>query len=595
MTPWLDDEDFSGQGGGRTVARIFAQARPYWRWVLAFGASIAIVSLLDSVATLLVKRAIDEGIARREVAALTRIGLLYAGLIASQAAAVFVFILGAGWLGERIQYDLRRRSFDHLQELSLAYFDRTAVGWIMSRVTSDSERIAHLVTWGLLDSTWAALNIVSALGFMLAINWQVALVVFAVVPVLIFVAVRFRRRIIVEVRRVRKVNSRITGAYNENIQGVRVVKALCRERANAAEFGELTGEMYRASYRAAWLSVLFLPLVQIVSAVALGGIVWFGGGQVLAGTMTLGGVQAFISYLTFMLWPVQDLARVYAELQNSIASAERVFSLLDTEPEVRDRPGARQPRSLQGEVCFERVSFAYRDGSPVFAGLDLVVPAGETVALVGPTGGGKSTLVNLLCRFYEPQSGTIRFGGVDYTTFTLAGIYSRLGIVLQDPHLFSGSVRENIRYGRPGANDSEVEQAARVARAHDFVVTLAKGYDSEVGEGGNLLSVGQKQLVSLARAVLAGPDVFVMDEATSSIDTLTERLIQRGMEASMRGRTSFVIAHRLSTIRRADRILVLEGGRITEMGTHDELMKARGPYHGLYVRQFVDLALEGVG
>lgn len=595
MTPWLDDEDFSGQGGGRTVARIFAQARPYWRWVLAFGASIAIVSLLDSVATLLVKRAIDEGIARREVAALTRIGLLYARLIASQAAAVFVFILGAGWLGERIQYDLRRRSFDHLQELSLAYFDRTAVGWIMSRVTSDSERIAHLVTWGLLDSTWAALNIVSALGFMLAINWQVALVVFAVVPVLIFVAVRFRRRIIVEVRRVRKVNSRITGAYNENIQGVRVVKALCRERANAAEFGELTGEMYRASYRAAWLSVLFLPLVQIVSAVALGGIVWFGGGQVLAGTMTLGGVQAFISYLTFMLWPVQDLARVYAELQNSIASAERVFSLLDTEPEVRDRPGARQPRSLQGEVCFERVSFAYRDGSPVFAGLDLVVPAGETVALVGPTGGGKSTLVNLLCRFYEPQSGTIRFGGVDYTTFTLAGIYSRLGIVLQDPHLFSGSVRENIRYGRPGANDSEVEQAARVARAHDFVVTLAKGYDSEVGEGGNLLSVGQKQLVSLARAVLAGPDVFVMDEATSSIDTLTERLIQRGMEASMRGRTSFVIAHRLSTIRRADRILVLEGGRITEMGTHDELMKARGPYHGLYVRQFVDLALEGVG
>jgi ATP-binding cassette subfamily B protein len=371
-----------------------------------------------------------------------------------------------------------------------------------------------------------------------------------------------------------------------------VVKALGREQANAGEFAELTGEMYSSSYRAAWLSVLFLPLVQIISAAALGGIVWYGGNQVFAGEMTLGGVQAFISYLTFMLWPVQDLARVYAELQNTIASAERVFSLLDAEPEVRDRPGAQTPASLRGEIRFEGVSFAYKDGNPVFTGLDLLVPAAQTVALVGPTGGGKSTLVNLLCRFYEPQAGTIRIDGADYTGFTLAGIYSRLGMVLQDPHLFAGSIRENVRYGRPQASDAEVEQAARAARAHDFVVTLEKGYDSEVGEGGNLLSVGQKQLVSLARAVLADPDIFVMDEATSSIDTLTERLIQQGMEAAMRGRTSFVIAHRLSTIKRVDRILVIEGGRITEMGTHAELMRARGHYHNLYSRQFVDLELE---
>ncbi len=482
--PLLDDEDFAGVGGSRTVRRILAQAAPHWRWVMAFAVAVAVTSVLDSVATYFIKRIIDEGIAGRDEAAVVAIAGLYAGLIAIQAVAVFAFIVVASWLGERVQYDLRKQSFDHLQALSLSYFDRTAVGWIMSRVTSDSERIAHLVTWGLLDSTWAVLNILSSLAFMLAINWKVALVVFAVVPVLMVVAVRFRRKIIVEVRRVRKVNSRITGAFNENIQGVRVVKALGREGANAAEFAELTGQMYRASYRSAWLSVLFLPLVQIISAFALGGIVWYGGSQVFAGAMTLGGVQAFISYLTFMLWPVQDLARVYADLQSSIASAERVFSLLDAEPEVRDRDNARLPSSLRGEIRFQGVSFAYRDGNPVFTALDLVVPAGQTVALVGPTGGGKTTLVNLLCRFYEPQTGTILIDGVDYTEFTLAGIYSRLGMVLQDPHLFAGSIRENIRYGRPGASDADVEAAARAARAHEFVVTLEKGYESEVGEGG---------------------------------------------------------------------------------------------------------------
>jgi ATP-binding cassette subfamily B protein len=470
--------------------------------------------------------------------------------------------------------------------MSFSYFDRTPVGWIMSRVTSDSGRIAELVTWGLLDVTWGMMNIVTAVYFMLIINWKLALIVMAVIPVLVVVAAQFKKKIIVEFRKVRKINSKITGAYNENITGVRVVKALCREEENLREFGELSGEMYRASYRAAWLSALFLPMVQFISAVAVGGIVWYGGLQVQLGGLTIGGIQAFISYVTFMLWPIQDLARVYAEMQHAVASAERVFSLIDAVPEVTDQPGAVDPGTIRGDIKFDGVDFWYESDKPVLIDFDLDVKRGETIALVGPTGGGKTTIVNLLGRFYEPRRGTIRIGGQDYKELSLHAIQSRVGVVLQTPHLFSGTIRENLRYGRLDATDKEIERAAKLARAHDFIVTLEKGYDDQVGEGGNLLSVGQKQLVSLARAVLAQPEIFIMDEATSSVDTLTEDLIQKGMEKLMQDCTSFIIAHRLSTIKRADRILVIEDGRIAEMGTHAELLRARGHYYRLYTQQF---------
>jgi ATP-binding cassette subfamily B protein len=318
----------------------------------------------------------------------------------------------------------------------------------------------------------------------------------------------------------------------------------------------------------------------------LGTIVWYGGIQSTAGLLTIGGIQAFVTYLTFMLWPVQELARVYAEMQHSIASAERIFKLLDTQPEVRNRPGAIEAQTLLGAIEFDHVDFFYEDRKPVLTDFTLRVNPGETIALVGPTGGGKSTIVNLLCRFFEPRNGQVRINGHDYTEYTLQSIHSRIGIVLQTPHLFSGSVRENIRYGRLDATDTDVEEAAKIAGAHEFIITLDKGYDQNVGEGGNLLSVGQKQLISLARAVLAKPELFIMDEATSSVDTLTEALIQRGMEALMQGRTSFVIAHRLSTIRRANRILVIENGHIAEQGTHAELLRQRGHYYNLYTQQF---------
>jgi ATP-binding cassette subfamily B protein len=430
------------------------------------------------------------------------------------------------------------------------------------------------------------MNITTSTIFMLIINWKLALIVLITIPVLLTIAIQFRKRILIEFRKSRRANSKITGSYNENISGVRVVKALGREDENLKEFKVLTKEMYRASYHAAWLSALFLPTVQIISAMALGFIVWYGGLQANVGIMTIGGIQAFVSYLTFMMWPIQDLARVYAEMQHSIASAERIFTLLDSVPEVFNHPGSIDPGTIRGTIEFDHVDFTYEDGKPVLTDFNLKVEPGEMIALVGPTGGGKSTIVNLLCRFYEPKRGVIRINGRDYTEFTMHGIQSRVGIVLQTPHLFSGTVRENIRYGCLSASDQEVEEASELAGAHDFIVNFEKKYDQNVGEGGNLLSVGQKQLVSIARAILAKPDIFIMDEATSSVDTLTEALIQRGMENLMKGRTSFIIAHRLSTIKRANRIIVVEDGRITEMGTHAELLRARGHYYRLYTQQF---------
>src|SRR5271157_993280 len=582
----IEEEEYTSNLTAPVFKRILGLMRPYMNWVIGFFVTIALTSCGDAYFTYLNKEIVDTGISLGNSTAVMHIATIYGSLILCQAVAVFSFIYLAGVLGERIQYDLRKMMFNHLQELSLSYYSQNAVGRLIARVTSDSGRVADLMTWGVVDTTWAFMNITTSLIFMAIINWKLALIVSAIIPIMVVIAVQFRKKILVEFRNSRRANSKITGAYNENIQGVRVVKALQREDENLREFQVLTGDMYRASYRAAWLSALFLPTVQIIAAVALGVIVWYSGDQIMVGAMTIGGINAFVSYLTFMMWPVQDLARVYAEMQHSIASAERIFKLIDTPPEVHDRPDAVPAKTILGEIEFDHVDFYYEDRNPVLTDFTLKVNAGETIALVGPTGGGKSTIVNLLCRFYEPRKGVIRINGCDYTEYTMESIHSRIGIVLQTPHLFSGTVRENIRCGRLDAGDADVEAAAKIAGAHDFIVTLEKSYEQNVGEGGNLLSVGQKQLISLARAVLAKPELFIMDEATSSVDTLTEALIQRGMESLMKGRTSFVVAHRLSTIRRADRIIMIEGGRIAEQGTHAELLRLRGHYYRLYTQQF---------
>ncbi len=586
MSYEFEEQDFSTKFNGRVVLRILKQVLPYWHWALGFILMIATTSVVDSYFTYLSKQIIDDGIIAGDAVVLRQRLVLYGALAVLQALTVFGFVYLAGVLGERVQYDMRRKLFNHLQELSFSYFDRTPVGWIMSRVTSDSERIAELVTWGLVDITWSVLNILTSLTFMFIINWRLALIVAAVIPIMVVVAFWFKQRILVQYRDVRKLNSVITGAYNESITGVRVVKALVRERQNLEEFTEKTSSMYQAAYRAAWLSALFLPAIQVIGAFAVGAIVWYGGLQTQVAGLTIGGVQAFLSYLTFMLWPIQDMARIYAEMQRTVASAERVFSLIDAKPDVVDHEHAVAPGSVAGEVVFDHVTFRYDEETDVLKDFNLHVRPGEHIALVGPTGGGKSTIVNLICRFYEPSEGMVHIDGRDYRELTQQGLQSRIGMVLQTPHLFSGSIRENIRYGKLDATDEEVEVAAKVAHAHDFIKEMDKRYEEEVGEGGSLLSVGQKQLISIARAVLANPDILIMDEATSSVDTLTEARIQRGMDAVMEGRTSFVIAHRLSTIRRADRILVIKQGRIEEMGTHRTLIRQRGHYYDLYTRQF---------
>lgn len=585
----FDEEEFSKSMNTGTLLRIVKQLGNYKIMTLGFLVAIGIVAFLEAYLTRLGGMVIDEAIIPRNTQRLFEIMGVYTLSSLVLAFCVFVFIALAGRLGQRVIYDLRKQMFNHLQTLSLRYYNKTAVGWIMSRVNSDSERIADLVSWGLLDITWCVLNMTTAFFFMATINWQLTLIITPFVPIMLFVANWFKNRILNEYRESRRYNSKITGSYNEMITGVRVIKAINREDASLSEFGGLTRSMYTASYRAAWFSALFLPSIYIISALVVAIIMLVGGVQVqnaVTSSMTIGGLNAFIGYITFMMWPIQDLARVYASMQHAIASAERAFSLIDAEADILDKPNARTLETIQGQIVFQNVTFHYDDSKDVLENFDLTVNVGETIALVGQTGSGKSTIVNLLCRFFEPTEGSILINGRDYRDYTLHSLHSKLGIVLQTPHLFRGTIRDNIRYGKLDASDVQVEHAAALAGADEFIRAFDKGFDEEVGESGVLLSTGQKQLISLARAILAEPELFIMDEATSSVDTLTEGLIQKGMDTIMQGRTSVIIAHRLSTVKNADRILCLDHGKVIEMGSHRELIAKRGYYYNLYTKQF---------
>ena len=582
----LENMNFTGDFSGKTIGRIFKLTLPHWRLLAGFSLCIALTALTDATGTYLSKLIIDNGILARDYPQLLRLTLLHVGLFAAAGLFVFGFIYSAGRLGQQLQFDLREKLFNHLQELSFSFFDRNSSGWLLARVTSDTRRIAELASWMLLDIIWAIFNISFSLIFMSTINYKLALMMLIIVPLLAVAAVKFKSYIIKEFRKVRSINSRITSAYSENINGVRIVKALTREKKNARIFGDLTGEMYQASFKAAWLSGLFMPVVQLITSLALGVIILYGGWEITLGGMTIGGFRAFIGFVTFMVYPIQDLARVFSEMQQAIASAERVFALLDMKPDIEDAPDAQEEAFFKGKIEFRGVDFHYVPEAPILSGFNLTIKEGETLAIVGPTGSGKTTLASLISRYYDPQKGTIYLDGKDFRRYTQKALQGRIGVVLQTPHLFSGTIRENIRYGAPDASEEEIIAASRRAHAHGMILNLPGGYEEQVGEEGTLLSLGQKQLISLARTILANPDIIIMDEATSSIDTLTEQNIQQGMEELLKNRTSVIIAHRLSTIREADRIIVIEGGRIREEGNHRELLRQKGHYYHLYTSQF---------
>jgi len=525
-------------------------------------------------------------------------GLGYFGMICVQGLVVFFFIQQAGKIEMEFAYDMRNRAFRKLQELSFTYFDKTPLGWIMARMTSDIGRLAEIVSWSLIDMVWGLTVMTGVTIIMFIVDWKMALLILMVVPVLAFISVKFQRKILDKYRLTRKINSQITGAFSEGITGAKTSKTLVLEDSQIRDFKELTNKLSREAISAHILASIFMPIVMGLGAFSLAMILWVGGQQVLVGTMSFGTLMLYTQYAGSFFEPLRQLARLLAEFQMAQASAERVLTLVNTEADLIDtkeviesygtilNPITTGYHRLKGDVRFNDVSFAYKAAEPVLTHFNLEVKSGQTIALVGETGSGKSTIVNLLCRFYEPNNGFISIDGIPIKERSVGWIHSNLGYVLQAPHLFSGSVRENIRYGRLDATDEEIETAARLVDAHDFIMKLDKGYLTDVGEGGNRLSTGQKQLISFARAVIADPSIFVLDEATSSIDTETEQIIQKAIENLMKDRTSFIIAHRLSTIVNADRILVIRKGLIVEDGIHHDLMMKHGYYYRLYTNQF---------
>jgi ATP-binding cassette subfamily B protein/subfamily B ATP-binding cassette protein MsbA len=578
-------EEALDKGYDPKVARgLLEFVKPYRGQMLLSLFFMVIVTISAVAGPYFVKLAIDEGIGKNNIIALRNIALAYFAVAGIQLVTNIARVRIMSRVGQNILYDVRTAMFHHLQKLSLSFYNRYSVGRVITRVINDVGTLREFVTWAVLAIVRNLLAIVGTLVAMLSLNLRLSLLTFSVLPLMVIATILFRRAARRNYRKVRAAISWTNSVLAENVNGVRVVQAFSRQSHNYKNFREYVNRYFlETSLDAAKVASLFTPIVDILGAIATALVVYLGGSAVLGESMTAGVLIAFVLYIDRLFDPIRDLSRRFDTLQSTMAGGERILELLNTPIEVRDEDGAGELGAVVGDVRFENVSFHYSDDPTlVLDGINLDVDAGQTVALVGETGAGKTTIVKLLTRFHDPTTGIVRIDGVDLRSVTQASLRKQMGMVLQDPFLFNGSVKENILFGRLDASEAEILAAAKAVGAHGFIVRLKNGYDTSVEEGGATLSVGQRQLISFARALLADPRILILDEATSSVDPQTEQIIQEALATLLEGRTSFVIAHRLSTIVNADQIVVIHDGKITEQGTHAELLAKQGMYYELY-------------
>ncbi|XMB85625.1 ABC transporter ATP-binding protein [Mycoplasmatota bacterium WC44] len=597
-----EEEDYNESFELDTWRKILQYLKPQKKLLyIAITISIAI-ALVETLIPLLNRFAIDtflnESFNESELSKLWIFAGVYMITIFVFALLIRTFITYAGKIETATAAQLREKAFRKLQELPFSYYDKTPTGWIMSRMTSDSRKLSNILAWGLIDVVWSFMLMTIITIIMLSVNVKLALISLSVVPVLVLVAIFFRKKILFQWRAVRKTNSKITASISEGIMGATTTKTLVLENKNAYEFGALTSKMRKSSVRAVTISSLMWPTVLFLGYVGTSLATYFGGVMTFERIISVGTLFMFIQYTFQFFEPVLNLSQILSEFQQAQAAAERIIALIDSDLEISDSELVKEKygdifnkktenwEKLNGNIEFKNVTFKYNKGEKVLEDFNLEIKEGMSVALVGETGSGKSTIVNLISRFYEPTEGEIFIDGIDYKDRSIAWLHSNLGYVLQSPHLFTGTIKENIAYGKLDASLDEIKKAAKTVNADKFILNTPNGYDSEVGEGGNKLSVGEKQLLSFARAIISDPKILILDEATSSIDTETEKLIQEATDILLEGRTSFIIAHRLSTIVNADLILVLKNGKITERGNHKELLDQKGYYHKLYINQF---------
>ena len=580
------------------IRKLAPYLRPYYKTIAVMVILGVFSSLADSIYPLFTSYALDTFVAGKTLRGIVPFSLLYLLLMAVTEAVNYYCLYKCGVVEMKVDRDLRNASFNHLQTLSFSYFNQNNVGYIHARVMSDTGKIGELVAWRLMDFVWEASYILFVIVMMLAINVRLAAWTLLIVPAGVLIITYFQRRLVEGNRKIREINSTITGNFNEGITGARSIRTLVIEKLMQRDFEKDTTRMRKASIKTTHYSALFASVVTMLSSFALAVVLWRGGKLTMQGVIRLGTLSVFMSYAVGMLEPVQNVIQTLAAFISIQVNIERFTKLLEVKSDVADSKEVIEKygdnftakkenwEPLHGDVEFRDVSFRYPDGKElVLDHFNLKVQQGTNVAIVGETGAGKSTLVNLVCRFYEPTSGQVLIDGKDVRLRSQLWLHSSIGYVLQSPHLFSGTVRDNLRYGKPDASDEEIWQALHTVAAEYVVRKMDKGLDSEVGEGGDLLSTGEKQLLSFARAILADPRLLILDEATASIDTVTEKAIQDAIRTVIKGRTSFVIAHRLSTITNADIILAVKDGKIVEQGTHAQLMARKGYYYELYMRQ----------